>query len=311
MVYFERGRFRLYTQSEILRMTDTQDPMQLSLPIIGQPLTSLRINSVSTVQPNILLRAGIFVPEGKRCAEKFKNLDLSSELSRMEIARVEGYDQVSISGPRLNMMVDFKVWCGIVRALNTYGYSSESISLSFTEFARMCGYAPKRIDAPLRTRIHHSLKKLRSQTISFARGTKYDKSLNTGLILKASFDAEADEVMFLADSSLWELYLIDHQVLLSMRVMDRAPRNQTAQCLYIYLQSLPEGTGPISFKRMRERLQLTVDSVKEQNRLITKNIQLLQEIGYLKGFVFVRPSDGERCLSIENRCPKLNVNVPG
>ncbi|MGI1988622.1 RepB family plasmid replication initiator protein [Shewanella glacialipiscicola] len=290
-------------------MEELQDPVQLSLPAMGSPLTNLTINSVSTVQPNILLRAGIFVPEGKRCSVKHQNLDLSGELSRMEIARIEGYDQVEISGPRLNMMVDFKVWCGIVWALNKYGFNTELISLPFTEFARMCGYSSKRMDAPLRERIHISLKKLRSQTISFKRGSKYDKSLNTGLILKASFDATEDRVTFLADSSLWELYLIDHQVLLSMRVIDRVPRNQTAQCLYIYLQSLPMNTGPITFARMRERLQLTVDSVKEENRLISKNIQLLMEIGYLKGFVFTR-KDGERCLQIEERCPKLNVNIP-
>ncbi len=55
----------------------------------------------------------------------------------------EGYSQIQIYGPRLDMDSDFKSWCGIVYALSNRPLDSEGqLELNFPEFAKFCGLTP-------------------------------------------------------------------------------------------------------------------------------------------------------------------------
>ncbi|MGL4446176.1 MAG: RepB family plasmid replication initiator protein, partial [Shewanella sp.] len=109
-----------------------------------------------------------------------------------------------------------------------------------------------------------------------------EKAVHTGMLLRAMYDGEADIVELMADETLWDLYRLDYQVLVSLRVLEKLPRAEVAQCLYLYFTSLPENPHPVSFERLRERLRLET-SKKEANRKIKTGIQKLESIGYLSG----------------------------
>lgn len=273
---------------------------------------SFEPNSSSSVQANILLRLGIFTPVrrgGKDTPSKssIHKVDLSDELRTLEISRKEGYERVSITGAKLNFDTDFKVWCGIVMALHSMKRENDFIELKFSAFSRYCGFSSKRLDAELRRRIEDSLVRLRTQTISFSKSTKStDKSSGYvgGLINNAEYDTESDYIRISPDRKLWDLYAIDHQVLLKLKAMKLLARQEAAQCLYVFLCALPENPHPISFERIRERMQLT-SSIAEQNRTITTSIKKLQEIGYLDGKIETK--GGQRYLLVFKRCPKLSI----
>jgi len=274
----------------------------------GTPLVAdLDINSSSTVHALALLRVGVFVPIRKTKIAQDRPIctaDISTEFRRLEFARKEGFENISIVGQGLNFETDFKVWCGVVRAFNEHGYSTAAIEFKFTEFAKMCGFSSKRLDKPLRKRIHESLIRLRGQTISFSK-PKTDKVYVGGLLSSASFDFDADIINLIADPNLWELYTIDHLILLKHNVLQKLQRSEVAQCLYVFLAALPKNPAPISFTRIRDRLGLTSSEVKEQNRTITNAIKKLKDIGFLQGEVITK--EGERYLFIDKRCQKLTA----
>lgn len=62
----------------------------------------------------------------------------------LEIAQAEGYTDIRISGPRLSMETDFKVWVAIIVSFSRYGATINSIELPFTQFASFAGYPDKR-----------------------------------------------------------------------------------------------------------------------------------------------------------------------
>lgn len=273
----------------------------------GSKLTSrLDINSASTVQALSLLRIGVFVPI-KRAKQKngldrpvFKS-DVSDEFRKLQFARAEGFENVAITGPALNFETDFKVWCGVIRAFNTHGYNSAKITFSFQEFAKSCGFTSKQLDERLRTRIHDALVRIRGQVIEFTK-PQVSKSYIGGLLSSGGFDAASDTIELIADPKLWELYSIDHQVLLKLSVLSKLNRYETAQCLYAYLSALPQNPVPVSFARLRERLCLT-SSIKEQNRAIKKAIDKLKDIGFLRGDIVKK--EGENFLILQSLSQKL------
>ena len=69
-------------------------------------------NSNNTVQPIALMRLGLFVPTLKGTKNSKRNrpneIDASKELVQLEVARSEGYSDIKITGPRLDMDHDFK-----------------------------------------------------------------------------------------------------------------------------------------------------------------------------------------------------------
>ncbi|ELA6946678.1 replication protein RepA [Vibrio parahaemolyticus] len=212
--------------------------------------------------------------------------DLSEELRMLEICQQEGYDRVVISGRKLNVETDFRVWCGIIKAFSKYGLSSETIRLPFTEFVRLCNYPAKRVDRTLRRTIDQSLDRIQSKQITLSRTLRDDDSklhtVKTSLIKEATLHEEDGFVELQASAKLWELYAIDHQILISRHVLSRLPRDETAQALYLFLASLPNNPHPVSIERMRQRCQL-MNTKSQQNFKIRKAIAKLIDIGYLSG----------------------------
>ncbi|MCT8869523.1 RepB family plasmid replication initiator protein, partial [Shewanella xiamenensis] len=212
-----------------------------------------------------------------------------------------------VRGQRLNIETDFKVWCGIVLVFSKYGYSSNTVKLTFSEFAKFCGYPSRRFDKNLRKQIGDSLGRIQSQSLTFRRKNT-EKAVHTGMLLRAMYDGEADIVELMADETLWDLYRLDYQVLVSLRVLEKLPRAEVAQCLYLYFTSLPENPHPVSFERLRERLRLET-SKKEANRKIKIGIQKLESIGYLSGSFAVK--NGEQYYLIDQRYKKLEAAIAG
>lgn len=262
----------------------------------------LTVNSNNTVQPVALMRLGVFVPKPTKSQGENNIVDASELFSQLEIAKAEGYDNINISGPRLDMDCDFKVWIGVIYAFSKYGLNSNKIELRFTEFAKGCGFASKRIDARLRSSIHESLGKLRNKSVSFKRGADVRSSYQTGLLKTGYFDADKDIVQLEADEKLWELFQLDYRVLLQQHAIKALPKKEAAQAIYTFIESLPANPVPVGFQRLRERLSLT-SSVSEQNRTIKKALEQLQKIGYLE-FSLVR-KERENYLIIHKRNPKL------
>jgi len=262
----------------------------------------LQINSVTTVQPNVMLRTGIFTPVGRRSnASEMKAMDLSQELVQLDLCQKEGYDMVTVRGQRLNVETDFKVWCGIVQVFSKYAYSSNIVTLTFGEFAKCCGYPSRRFDKNLRRQIGESLERIQSQSLTFRRKGA-TKAVHTGMLLRAMYDGDDDIVELMADTTLWDLYRLDHQILVSLRVLTQLPRAEVAQCLYLFFTSLPANPHPVSFERLRERIRLE-STKKEANRKIKNAIRKLESIGYIKGQFLTR--NGDQYYLIEQRFKKL------
>jgi len=268
----------------------------LSVSNGGKKLTP---SSNSTVQPVALIRLGLFVPTLKRKGSDAGSvtIDASNELSELEIAQAEGYTDIRISGPRLSMETDFKVWVAIIVSFSRYGATSNSIELPFTQFASFAGYPDKEKTTVLRNRISESLTRLRGTTISLSSKNKAKHTV-TGLLQRGQYDTEADTIRLQADESLWELYRIDNQVLLQMIVLRRLANKGSAQALYTFIESLPQKPLPLSFARIKKRLMLTSDNA-QQNRTIKKAIDDLQATGYLDASVIKKGK--EWYLNIHNR----------
>lgn len=63
----------------------------------------LTVNSNNTVQPVALMRLGVFVPKPSKSKGESKEIDATKAFSQLEIAKAEGYDDIKITGPRLDM----------------------------------------------------------------------------------------------------------------------------------------------------------------------------------------------------------------
>lgn len=77
---------------------------------------------------------------------------------------------------------------------------------------------------------------------------------------------------------VWDLYLMDHEILVSMQNLDLMGKSETAQCLYLYLSSMPNKPHPIAMDRIRERLELS-GTVTNQNKRIKAAFKTLEEAG--------------------------------
>ncbi|WP_435343413.1 RepB family plasmid replication initiator protein [Enterobacter roggenkampii] len=262
-------------------------------------------SSAATVQPVALMRLGLFLPTLKRKGQStgINTVDASKELQKLELAQAEGYTDILISGPRLSMETDFKVWAGVILAFSKYGLDGNVIELPFSEFATFCGYSTKDKDKALRLRLADSLMRLRGTTIRFAND-KAGSGEVTGLLSRGRWNEEDDVISLSADSSVWELYQFDRQVLMHLFVLQQLANKGTAQALYTFLESLPPKPIPLSFERIKRRLMLTSPN-NQQNRLINKAIDELKTVGYLDGDVVKK--DGEWFLIINDRTPRPDL----
>ncbi|EKZ6495265.1 MULTISPECIES: RepB family plasmid replication initiator protein [Klebsiella/Raoultella group] len=242
----------------------------------------LTVTSKATVQPVALMRLNVFVPSSRPAKGTRTSIDATSVLKDLEFSRREGYDDIRITGERLSMAIDFKVWVGIIEAFSKYGLKTNSIKLTFHEFAGMCRFESKRFDSRLRKSISEALTRIRGKTITFTRSDSegLQKVSVTGLLKTGELDFANDQVELEADQRLWELYQTDYTVLLRHKPINALTRKEAAQALYTFIESLPTNPVPISFKRIRDRLSL-LSPVKEQNRIIKLALKQLQDIGYL------------------------------
>lgn len=95
-------------------------------------LVTLTPNNNNTVQPVALMRLGVFVPTLKSLKNSKKNTlsrtDATEELTRLSLARAEGFDKVEITGPRLDMDNDFKTWVGIIHSFARHNVTGDKVN---------------------------------------------------------------------------------------------------------------------------------------------------------------------------------------
>ena len=257
-----------------------------------------------TVQPIALMRLGVFVPSAKNkptTGRGNSTIDASEDLRELEIAKAEGYTNITIRGSRLDMSTDFKTWIGAIRAFSKYGDHSNRIELPFTEFAKLTGIAVDDINQRSRDRFFASLNRIASIVVSF-KNKDGSKATITHLLQSATFDIEKDIISLEGDSRLWELYAFDHKVLLQLKAIQALPRKESAQALYVYIESMPNGFIQVSLERLRERLNLT-SSVSAQNLAVRNAMKELQKIGYLTYTELKK--DGMVYFQIHSRRPEL------
>ncbi|MXP68007.1 RepB family plasmid replication initiator protein [Pantoea sp. Aalb] len=244
-------------------------------------------NSNNTVQPVALMRLGVFVPTLKSLKnvknKTFTTIDATEELTRLYLAKAEGFEKVEIVGPRLDMDNDFKTWIGIIHSFSKYQNKiiGDKVQLPFIDFAKLCGIPSSRLSKKLRERISPSLKRIASTTISFTSNIdEYSKEYITHLVQSAYYDTKKDIVILQADPKLFELYKFDRKVLLQLKAINVLKRRESAQALYTYIESLPKNPVPISLVRLRKRLNLR-SPVFSQNQTVRRAMTQLKDIGYL------------------------------
>lgn len=248
-------------------------------------VVNLTPNASNTVQPVALMRLGVFVPTLKSLKNSKKNTisrtDATEELTRLSLARAEGFDKVEITGPRLDMDNDFKTWVGVIHSFARHKVIGDKVELPFVEFVKLCGIPSCQSSRKLRERISPSLKRIAGTVISFSRTTEnHTKEYITHLVQSAYYDTEKDIVQLQADPRLFELYQFDRKVLLQLKAINALKRRESAQALYTFIESLPRDPAPISLARLRARLNLK-SPVFSQNQTVRRAMEQLREIGYL------------------------------
>jgi len=272
-------------------------------------LITLSPNENNTVQPVALMRLGVFVPTLKSLKNSTKDAtsrtDATEELSKLTLAKAEGYTNIEILGPRLDMDNDFKTWVGIIHSFAKHKVTGNRVELSFVEFARLCGIPSSRSSKKLRERISPSLKRIAATTISFSSKKGEDaREYITHLVQSALYDTRKDLVVLEADPKLFELYQFDHKVLLQLKAINALKRRESAQALYTYIESLPQNPVPISLARLRARLNLR-SPVFSQNQTVRRALEQLREIGYLDYTEFKRGNTVY--IQVHYRRPKLKA----
>lgn len=272
-------------------------------------VVNLTPNTNNTVQPVALMRLGVFVPTLKSLKNSKKNTlsktDATEELTRLSLAKAEGFDKVEITGPRLDMDNDFKTWVGIIHSFAKHKVIGDKVQLPFVEFAKLCGIPSSQSSKKLRERISPSLKRIAGTVISFSRTTdKHTKEYITHLVQSAYYDTEKDIVQLQADPRLFELYEFDKKVLLQLKAINALKRRESAQALYTFIESLPRDPAPISLARLRARLSLK-SPVFSQNQTVRRAMEQLKEIGYLD---YTELQRGRSVVfSVHYRRPKLKA----
>ena len=258
-----------------------------------------------TIQPKVLLRLGVFVPTLKstdKGGRKNHRIDATEPLSRLSIVEGEGYSQIQIYGPRLDMDSDFKSWCGIVYALSNRPLDSEGqLVLNFPEFAKFCGFDTKRIDKQLRERFDASLTRIARTSISFVKkkpGTDDQITINMHLVESTYYDSSTGKIVIKPNSKLNTLYRVDGKTRLYLKTLQKLARKESAQALYLYLAELPSTFYRIGFDRLRERLQLS-SHLGNQNATVKKVLGQLKEIGFLE--YSIDKENGDYVLNILKR----------
>ena len=123
------------------------------------------------------------------------------------------------------------------------------------------------------------------------------------MVKTAYDDRRKDIVINQAERRLVELYKVDHKVLLRLRANALTKRKESAQALYIFLESLPMNPIPSSLSRLCLRLNLG-PKITKQNNVVRRVMKQLKNIGYLN---YSEVKRGRSVFFIiHRRMPKLN-----
>lgn len=127
----------------------------------------LTVTSKATVQPVALMRLNVlFLQAGLQGHQNINRCDLCSQ--DLEFSRREGYDDIRITGERLSMAIDFKVWVGIIEAFSKYGLKPTALSLLFMSLLE-CAALSLRDSIPVLEKYFRSFDQIRGKTITFTR----------------------------------------------------------------------------------------------------------------------------------------------
>ncbi|XWY08291.1 hypothetical protein ACK3F5_00640, partial (plasmid) [Photorhabdus asymbiotica UENP] len=114
-------------------------------------------NTSNTVQPVVLMRLGLFVPTLKSTKRghqgEMSSMDATAELRQLAIVKTEGYENIHITGARLDMDNDFKTWVGIIHSFAKHKVIGDAVTLSFVDFIKLCGIPSSRSSKRLRERL--------------------------------------------------------------------------------------------------------------------------------------------------------------
>lgn len=291
----------------------------LSVEVINKTTGEIDyISSTDTrsIQPISLLRLSVFAPVSSREKKNVGSrvMDASEELRNLEIVNSEGYDRVTISGPKLDMDTDFRIWLSIIQSLSEYPMVDNKVILPFSDFAKMCDYSTRQINKILKERVAKSLRKITATSISVYKDTGDDLiSATTHLLNFSKVDTAANQVVLEFNPKLSDLYKMDYKRVLKLKVFPAIKRNEVAKAIYAFLEGLPNSENRVqivSFERLMKRLNMRSDPYK-QLEMVRRAMKLLEDVKYLKYTEGYRVSRGKRQVffSINSRDPDLLKNT--
>ncbi|EEG5674636.1 replication initiation protein [Salmonella enterica] len=247
-------------------------------------------SSTKSIQPLSLLRLSVFTPvqaveKGKvQGSDPRTPIDAINDFRQLEIVEREGYTSAVITGPKLDLDTDFKVWVGVVSAFTHFPSVNGVITMSFAELARFCDIDSRQVNKRLKERLSRSVSKLSSTSIRFTKQTpEGDAIATTHLIGSSIADPETNTVKLAFDNLLSDFYKLDIKRILKLKVLNSLKRNEVAKAIYTFLEGLPNKPGEIqivSASRLMVRLDLKSEQ-KKQIFIIRKALKTLTEIGYL------------------------------
>ncbi len=141
--------------------------------------------------------------------------DVTGELRQLSHALSEGYENMRITGVRLDMDNYFKVWGGIIHTSSRLNSLGEMLKLPYEVFVKLCGISTSRSSARLRQRIEVSLWSIATNTISFtSRSGGY---YVTHLVQSAKYNPRLGVITFHPDPCIFDFYRFVYKVLLQLR----------------------------------------------------------------------------------------------
>ncbi|MDF7662937.1 replication initiation protein [Erwiniaceae bacterium L1_54_6] len=271
--------------------------------------------SNKSIQPLSLLRLSVFSPVGliEKKSVGNRSMDASEEFRNLEIVNKEGYNKVTINGPKLDMDTDFRTWVAIISALTHTEMKEGKVTLPFTEFARLCEFNSRQVNKNLKERIAKSLRKITQTSIHVYKEDGEDiVSATTHLINFSKVDTAKNQVIIEYNPGLRDLYNIDLKRVLKLKVFPAIKRNEVAKAIYTFLEGLPNVPNKVqivTFERIQERLNMRSEP-RKQLMIVRKAMKLLEEVKYLTYTEGYKVVQGKKKIyfTITSRDPDLSEN---
>lgn len=234
---------------------------------------------------NLFLVAPLFTP----CSKNIKAIDKNRQI---KIEDQFGYS-VEITGPRLNMSIDFPIWSNIMRLVTEQ--ETNKISMSYMEFAKIIGYTRKDLGEKLKDRIKDSLIRLRGQVIITEDD---DEDVILGLLVSGIIKKKQKQVDIVVDKNIIDLYKTDRFKLIDLDFY-HSLQNEVTKALYLFYENHGKVVYPIKLEQIKLRLNLITKNEKEINRQIKQAHQNLTDVKYLTDFEYFKNTNNEKCIRIK------------